>query len=89
MSLADMDRYNAVTEYRFDCRTERDPSWEDMVFWRETGMKEEEEEVEAREGAWSIETAMVLKALTDPNRDFGQTERFGCEECCSRRSTSC
>lgn len=28
------------------------------MFWRDTGMKEDEEEVDAREGAWSIETAM-------------------------------
>ena len=28
---------------------ERLPSWDDMVFWRDTGMKEEEEEVDARE----------------------------------------
>jgi hypothetical protein len=40
-----------VTEYRFDCRTDREPSCEDIVFWRETGMKEEDEEVDAREGA--------------------------------------
>jgi hypothetical protein len=46
-----MDRYSAVTEYRFDWRTEREPSCEDMVFWRETGMNEDEDDVEAREGA--------------------------------------
>lgn len=46
-----MERYKAVTEYRLDCRTERDPSCEDIVFCRDTGMKEEEEEVEALEGA--------------------------------------
>lgn len=52
LSLADMDRYNAVTEYRFDWRTEREPSWDDIVFWRETGTKEDVvEEVEARDGA--------------------------------------
>ena len=54
-----MDRYSAVTEYRFDWRTEREPSWEDIVFWRETGTKDEVvDEVDAREGACSIETAM-------------------------------
>jgi hypothetical protein len=58
LSLADMDRYSAVTEYRFDWRTEREPSWDDIVFWRETGMKDDEDEVEAREGACNIETAM-------------------------------
>jgi hypothetical protein len=30
-----------------------------MVFWRETGMKEDDEDVDARDGACSIETAMV------------------------------
>jgi len=30
-----------------------------MVFWRDTGTKDEDEEVEARDGAWSMETAMV------------------------------
>jgi len=30
-----------------------------MVFWRETGMNEDEDDVEAREGACSMETAMV------------------------------
>lgn len=40
-----------MTEYRFDCRTERDPSWEDIVFCRETGIKDDEDEVEARDGA--------------------------------------
>jgi len=61
-----MDRYSAVTEYRFDWRTERDPSWEDIVFWRETGMKDDEEDVEARDGACSIETAIaeVLRSRT-------------------------
>jgi hypothetical protein len=59
LSFADMDRYSAVTEYRFDWRTEREPSWDDIVFWRETGTKDEVvDEVDAREGACSIETAM-------------------------------
>lgn len=31
-----MERYRAVTDMRFDWRSER-VSWEDMVFWRETG----------------------------------------------------
>lgn len=47
-----MDMYKAVTEKRFDWRTER-PSLDDSVFWRETGMKEDEDEVEALEGAGS------------------------------------
>jgi hypothetical protein len=65
LSFADMDRYSAVTEYRFDCRTERDPSCDDIVFWRETGTKDEEvEDVEAREGRCSIETAIFRVAGT-------------------------
>jgi hypothetical protein len=60
-----MDRYKAVTEYRFDWRTERDPSCEDIVFWRDTGIKDEEvEDVDAREGACSIETAMIYVVCT-------------------------
>jgi hypothetical protein len=51
-----MDRYRAVTEYRFDWRTEREPSCEDIVFWRLTGMKDDELEVDARDGACSIAT---------------------------------
>jgi hypothetical protein len=65
-----MDRYSAVTEYRFDWRTERDPSCEDIVFWRETGMKEEDvEDVDARDGACSIETAI-----------FGVAGTAGCDQ---------
>jgi len=45
-----------VTEYRFDWRTERAPSCDDMVFWRLTGMKELEEDVDARDGACNIAT---------------------------------
>lgn len=60
LSLADMDRYRAVTEYRFDWRTDREPSWDDIVFWRETGTKDDVvDEVDAREGACNIETAMA------------------------------
>lgn len=43
-----MDKYNADIEYRFDCRVE-DAVIEDIVFWRETGWKEEEEAVDARD----------------------------------------
>lgn len=31
------------------CLIDRAPSWLDIVFWRETGSKEDEVEVEARE----------------------------------------
>lgn len=37
-------------EYRFDWRAEREPSWEDMVFWRVKGFPEEEDAVDALEG---------------------------------------
>ena len=47
-SLADMDRYSAVTLYRFDCRNERAPSREETVFCRETGRKDDSEPDEAR-----------------------------------------
>jgi hypothetical protein len=43
-----MDRYSAVTDIRFDCRADR-PSWECVVLCRVIGIKEEEDEVEARE----------------------------------------
>jgi hypothetical protein len=58
-----MERYSAVTEYLFDWRTERDPSWEDIVFWRETGLKDDDDEVDARDGACSMETAMTERLL--------------------------
>lgn len=56
LSFCDMDRYSAVTDMRFDARADR-VSWEDMVFCRETGWKDEEEDVEALEAldaGWSI-----------------------------------
>ena len=56
--LAFIDRYNAVTEYRFEARMERLPSCELIVFCRDTGWKEDPEEVEAREGVWRRVVAM-------------------------------
>lgn len=59
-----MERYSAVTLYLLDWRTERAPSmvcWEDIVFWRDTGMNDDEEEVEAREGACSIATDIARR----------------------------
>lgn len=56
LSFCDMDRYSAVTDMRFDWRTDR-ASWDDSVFCRETGWKDPEEDVEAREAldaGWSI-----------------------------------
>lgn len=48
-----------------------------MVFWRETGMKDDDEEVEAREGAWSIETAM-LSVASEIAKASGQKGDFVC-----------
>jgi hypothetical protein len=62
-----------VTEYRFDWRIEREPSCEDMVFWRETGMKEEDEDVEALDGACSMETAMAVLNEADAGAIWGET----------------
>lgn len=45
-----------------DWRTEREPSCDDIVFWRETGMKDDDDDVDAREGACSMETAMLSVA---------------------------
>lgn len=57
-SFADMDRYKAV-EYLFDCRTDR-PSWDDdTVFWRDTGISEEVEDVEARDTGGMTMTDMM------------------------------
>lgn len=64
-SFADIDRYKAVTEYLFDCLIDRDPSCEDIVFWRETGTNDEEEEVEARDGALSSATDMLVVSGTE------------------------
>lgn len=47
-----MDRYSAVTEYRFDARMERLPSCELIVFCRDTGTYEDPDEVDARDGVW-------------------------------------
>lgn len=52
-----MDKYKAV-EYLFDCRTDR-PSCDDTVFWRETGMKEDEEEVDSRDTSGMMATDMM------------------------------
>ena len=60
-----MDRYKAV-EYLLDCRAERPSCDEEMVFWREMGTKEEEDEVEAleiREGIVAVATDMLMRWL--------------------------
>ena len=59
-----MDRYKAV-EYLFDCRADRPSCEEEMVFCRETGTKEDEEEVDAleiREGI-TVATDMLTRRL--------------------------
>lgn len=59
--MADMDRYKAVTDNRLDWRRER-VSWDDMVFWRVMGWKDEDEDVEVLEAGWSIvATGILLK----------------------------
>jgi len=52
-------------------------------------MKDEDDEVDAREGAWSMETAMVLKVFREPDCEHGHAGRFGCEGWCSRNRTGC
>lgn len=54
LSFADIDRYKAVTEYRLDCRADLEPSCEEIVFCRETGWKEDDEAVDARDGACNM-----------------------------------
>lgn len=52
-------------EYLLDCRAERPSCDEEMVFWRETGTKEEEDEVDAleiREGI-IVATDMLMRWL--------------------------
>lgn len=41
-------------EYLLDCRTDRPPSWDEIVFWRDTGWNEDEEAVEALDGVCSM-----------------------------------
>lgn len=56
-----MDRYKAVTEYLFEVRMERVPSWELIVFCRFKGMPDDVADPEdARDGVCSIEAAMLL-----------------------------
>ena len=50
-----------MTEYLFEVRIERVPSWELIVFCRFKGMPDEVAEPEdARDGVCSIEAAMLL-----------------------------
>lgn len=50
-----------MTEYLFEVRMERVPSWELIVFCRFKGMPDEVAEPEdARDGVCSIEAAMLL-----------------------------
>ena len=72
--LAFMDRYNAVTEYRFEARMERLPSCELMVFCRDTGWKDDPDEVEAREGVWRRVVA-ISRFLPPTQQMFGRKDR--------------
>ena len=59
-----MDRYRAV-EYLFDWRAPR-PSFEEMVFWRDIGTWDEEDEVDALERCGMIATDMLcLEVASD------------------------
>ena len=66
--FAFIDRYNAVTEYRFEARIERDPSWELIVFCRLTCGKEEPEEVDALDGVCSIVAAIAAETVDIQSR---------------------
>lgn len=57
-----MDKYRAV-EYRFDCLADR-PSCDDTVFWRETGTKEDDEDVDA------LDTCGMIVAMAIVFRKF-------------------
>lgn len=58
-----MDRYSAVTDMRFDARTDLVSCMEDIVFWRETGWKEEEEDVDALDAGWSMVATDIGAAM--------------------------
>lgn len=72
--FADIDKYSAVTEYLFDCRIER-LSFEVMVFCRDTGTKEDVEEVEARDileaGCSIIATGLMCGKVLLSREDDG------------------
>lgn len=53
--------YNADMEYRFDWRADREPSYEDMVFWRDRAWYDDEDAVEAREGVCSITDMLTIE----------------------------
>lgn len=52
--------YRVVIEYRFDWRTDLLPSWDDIVFWRDTGWKEDEEAVLALEGVCNMTLIVAI-----------------------------
>lgn len=54
-----MERYSAVTDSRFDWRRDR-VSWDDIVFWRVTGWKEEDEDVDALDADCNIVATDIL-----------------------------
>lgn len=58
-----MDMYNADMEYRLDWRADLVPSYEDIVFCREIGWKDEEEAVEARDGVCNMTDMFVFEFI--------------------------
>jgi hypothetical protein len=69
--------YSAVTEeYLFDCLADRLPSLTlDIVFWRETGWKEEEEALDARDGVCNmvaITPCVARRSFVNPSGGPGQ-----------------
>lgn len=68
-----MDRYRAV-EYLFDCRADR-PSCDDTVFWRETGAKEDEEDVEALDIGGIMAMEMAVWKYYENVFQFGVSKR--------------
>lgn len=59
-----MDRYSAVTDILLDCRMERVSCVEDMVFCRETGWNEDEEDVDARDAGFNMVATDIEDQLT-------------------------
>lgn len=69
--------YSAVTEeYLFDCLADRLPSLTlDIVFWRDTGWKEEEEALDARDGVCNmvaITPCVARRSFVNPSGGPGQ-----------------
>ena len=70
-----MDIYRAVTLKRFDCRMDR-PSLDVIVFCRETGVNEVEEEVEVLDGLCSIVATDI--AIVKSGKGAAEMDRLWC-----------